>query len=155
MIVAVPGRDIEQIDYLVLDMNGTIGLDGKLVEGVEERLASLRTMVQVVIVTADTHGGASRLGEQLGLGIVVLNEGDEASQKRQFVQQLGAEHTFAIGNGSNDTLMLKESAIGVCVIGAEGASIAALLSADIVVSDVRDALDLLLKPRRLVATLRS
>ncbi len=50
---------------------------------------------------------------------------------------MGTEHTVAIGNGSNDVLMLKESAIGICVVGGEGASTAALLSADVVVNDIR------------------
>ena len=156
MRVAVPGRGTYEIETMVLDMNGTIGVDGELLKGVEERLALLRTKVQVVIITADTHGGAQSLKQRLGLKIIVLEEGDEDSQKLELVRQLGAERSFAIGNGSNDALMLKESAIGVCVIGeGEGASTAALLNADIVVKDVRDALDLLLKPRRLVASLRA
>jgi len=155
MRVAVPGRGTYEIETMVLDMNGTIGVDGELLKGVEERLALLRTKVQVVIITADTHGGAQSLKQRLGLKIIVLEEGDEDSQKLELVRQLGAERSFAIGNGSNDALMLKESAIGVCVIGKEGASTAALLNADIVVKDVRDALDLLLKPRRLVASLRA
>jgi soluble P-type ATPase len=153
--VVIPGRGTYEIENLVLDMNGTIALDGELLEGVEERLALLRSMVRVVIITADTHGGARRLEQRLGLETIVLKEGDESSQKVEFVRQLGAKRSLAIGNGSNDALMLKESAIGVCVIGEEGASTMALLSADMVVRDVRDALDLLLKPRRLVATLRA
>jgi len=36
----------------------------------------------------------------------------------------------------------------------EGAALEAVQAADIVVHDVRDALDLLLEPRRLIATLR-
>ena len=155
MRVVVPGRGTYEIENLVLDMNGTIALDGELLEGVQERLALLRSMVRVVIITADTHGGARRLEQRLGVETIVLKEGDEGSQKREFVRQLGAKHSLAIGNGSNDALMLKESAIGVCVIGEEGASALALLSADIVVRGVRDALDLLLKPGRLVATLRA
>jgi hypothetical protein len=61
----------------------------------------------------------------------------------------------AIGNGSNDVPMLKEGVVGICVVGPEGASTAALLGADVVVTDIRDALGLLLKPQRLVATLRA
>ena len=155
MRVADPGRGTYEIETMVLDMNGTIGLDGELLNGVEERLALLRAEMQVVIITADTHGGAQSLKQRLGLTTIVLEEGDEDSQKMELVRQLGEERALAIGNGSNDALMLKESAIGVCVIGQEGASTAALLNADIVVKDVQDALDLLLKPRRLVASLRA
>jgi soluble P-type ATPase len=154
MKISIPGRATYDIGHVALDMNGTIGLDGALMEGVADRLALLSTMVRLVILTADTHGGASRVRDDLGLETVILKRGGEAEQKLAFIRRLGAEHSVAIGNGSNDILMLKESAIGICVVGIEGASTAALLAADIVVTDICDALDLLLKPQRLVATLR-
>jgi soluble P-type ATPase len=50
--------------------------------------------------------------------------------------------------------MLKESAVGICIVGKEGAAVEAVMSADLVTFDINDALDLLLKPERLVATLR-
>lgn len=152
--VSIPGRGEYSISNVVLDMNGTICLDGALIEGVADRVALLRSMVRLVILTADTHGGAARLRDDLGLEIVILEKDGEAEQKLEFVRKMGTEHTVAIGNGSNDVLMLKESAIGICVMGVEGASAAAILSAEVVVNDIRDALDLLLKPQRLVATLR-
>jgi P-type E1-E2 ATPase len=153
--LVVPGRGTYEVEHLVLDMNGTIAVDGELLEGVEERLSVLRHMVHLVIITADTHGSARNLEQRLGLEVIVLNEGDESSQKMELVRYLGAEHSVAIGNGANDSAMLEVSAVGVCVIGNEGASTEALLNADIVVTNIRDALDLLLKPRRLVATLRT
>ncbi len=155
MRLVVPGRGTYEVEHLVLDMNGTIAVDGELLEGVEERLSVLRHMVHLVIITADTHGSARNLEQRLGLEVIVLKEGDESSQKMELVRYLGAEHSVAIGNGANDSAMLEVSAVGVCVIGNEGASTEALLNADIVVTNIRDALDLLLKPRRLVATLRT
>jgi len=154
MRLVVPGRGTYDIGHVVLDMNGTLGLDGKLLEGVAERLGLLGATVRLVMITADTHGGASRVRDDLRLETVVLEQGGEAEQKREFVRGLGAQHSVAIGNGANDALMLKESAIGICVVGAEGASTAALLAADVAVTNICDALDLLLKPQRLVATLR-
>ena len=50
--------------------------------------------------------------------------------------------------------MLKEAALGICVLGGEGASREAIANADLVALHINDALDLLLKPDRLVATLR-
>ena len=60
-----------------------------------------------------------------------------------------------VGNGANDVLVLEAAALGVAVIGAEGASSAAMRSADVVCTSVHDALDLLLDHRTLVATLRA
>ena len=154
MKLVIPGRGAYDIKNLVLDMNGTVGLDGTLIEGVADKLTRLSTKLRLVMVTADTHGGASRVSDDLGLETVILHKGGEAEQKSEFVRSLGAEHSVTIGNGVNDVLMLRESAIGICVIGQEGASTAALVAADVVVTDIRDALDLVLKPQRLVATLR-
>jgi len=60
----------------------------------------------------------------------------------------------AIGNGANDAAMLQEAALGIAVLGPEGLAAEALLAADVVVASIEDALDLLLRPHRLVATLR-
>jgi len=153
--IAVPGRRRWQIDNVVLDMNGTISVDGEVTEGVAERLERLRAMTLLFMLTADTCGTAALVAEGLGLDVVILEPGDGAAQKLEFIRRLDAERSVAIGNGVNDALMLREARVGVCVVGAEGAATAAVLAADVVVRDARDALDLLLKPQRLVASLRT
>jgi soluble P-type ATPase len=59
-----------------------------------------------------------------------------------------------IGNGGNDQLILKEAGLGIAILGDEGISVTAMKNADILVKTISDALDLLLKPKRLIATLR-
>lgn len=154
MQIPVPGLKSFDIQNLVLDMNGTIAVDGELAAGVAARLRRLQTDLRLVMITADTHGGASRIRDDLGMETIVLEPGEEGEQKLGLLRRLGANRSVAIGNGANDVLMLKDAAIGICVIGLEGACTEALLAADVVVTDVRDALDLLLTPRRLTATLR-
>ena len=153
--IAVPGRGRCQIENVVLDMNGTISIDGEVAAGVVERLKRLRAVTHLFMLTADTCGTAVVVAEELGLDAVVLEPGEGAAQKLEFMRRLDAERSVAIGNGVNDVRMLREAAVGVCVVGAEGAATAAVLAADVIVKDVRDALDLLLKPQRLVATLRT
>jgi len=51
--------------------------------------------------------------------------------------------------------MLKEAALGICVMSQEGAATETLLSADLVMPDVTAALELLDKPLRIVASLRN
>lgn len=155
MKLSIPGRGEYDLRYAVLDLNGTLGLDGRLLDGVADRLALLSESLSLVVLTADTHGGAAQVRDELGIETVILQRRDEARQKAEFLRGLGAEHTVAIGNGANDVLMLRESAVGICVVGEEGAAAAALVAADVVVADIRHALDLLLKPQRLVATLRA
>jgi P-type E1-E2 ATPase len=152
--ITIPGRGSYDFKHLVLDLNGTIALDGEIIEGVENRLHLLSSLVSISIVTADTHGSVWRLEESLDIKIYRIEAGQEDAQKLTLVQQLGKENTICIGNGSNDASMLRESALGICVAGREGASVEAQANSDLLVADIRDGLDLLLIPNRLVATLR-
>ena len=154
MEFSVPGRGNYRLQYLVLDLNGTVALDGEIVEGVEDRLNRLSQLLTISIVTADTQGSAQRLERKLKVPVHRIEHGSEDAQKLALVQQLGSRRTVSIGNGSNDVSMLRGAALGICILGKEGAAIEAMTSSDLVVSDINDALDLLLKPDRLVATLR-
>ena len=75
--------------------------------------------------------------------------------KRTFLETLGADKTVAIGNGRNDEALIAGAALSIVVIGDEGCAAKTLASADVVCTNIRDALDLLIVPTRLVATLRS
>ena len=150
----IPGRGIFNIAHVVFDVNGTLATDGALLEGVAEKLTALREAVTVHLLTADTHGGQAAIDAQLGFEAKRITPGEEAAQKARFVEKLGAEETVAIGNGGNDAGMLEAAAIGIAVLGDEGLCVEALNAADVVVCNCQDALDLLLKPRRLTATLR-
>ena len=74
LIVDIPGHDRLELDHLVLDMNGTVALDGTLLDGVSERLDLLRAVLSPVVLTADTHGGAARLATDLGITVERLDE---------------------------------------------------------------------------------
>lgn len=152
--VGISGLGDFVIGQVVFDVNGTLATDGVLLEGVAEKLAALRERVAVHLLTADTHGGQAAIDEVLGFAADRIAPGDEPAQKARFVQALGAEGTVAIGNGANDAAMLRAAAIGIAVLGEEGLCVETLNAADVVVGDIHDALDLLLRPKRLVATLR-
>ncbi len=152
--LSIPGRGDVVLRNVVLDVNGTLATDGVLIEGVAERLQALREHLSIYLLTADTHGRQAAIDAQLGMAAERLQRGSEREQKADFVNRLGATVTVAVGNGSNDVGMLREAAIGIAVIGAEGLNTEALMSADVVCTSILDALDLLLKPKRLIATLR-
>lgn len=152
--INIPGRGTLEVANLVLDLNGTIALDGEVLPGVAERLAVLATRLTVHLVTADTQGQAAQSAERLGLRLVRIVPGDEAGQKLNLVAQLGPATTVAIGNGANDAGMLAAAGLGIAVLGQEGLATVALQAAGVVVGRIEDALDLLLRPRRLIATLR-
>ena len=72
---------------------------------------------------------------------------------RQSSQQVGDIFAGNIMNWKD--VGEKDTALGVVVVQAEGSAADAVLSADIVVTDILNALDLLRHPLRLTATLRS
>jgi P-type E1-E2 ATPase len=131
-----------------------VALDGQVIAGVGERVAALSARLAVHLVTADTHGKAEETSAQIGCHLVRVKPGDEASQKQALVERLGASQVVAIGNGANDARMLSAAALGIAVLGQEGLDPEALQAADLLVTQIADALDLLLHPQRLVATRR-
>jgi P-type E1-E2 ATPase len=150
----IPGKGDYQLEHLLLDLNGTIALDGRTIDGVKERLEELATLLSVSIITADTHGTAGRLESDLNTTIRKIEGQDEEGQKVSLVRELGQQSTVCIGNGRNDVSMLREAALGICVVGPEGAAAEAVMASDVAVGDINVALDLLLHPARLIATLR-
>ena len=110
---------------------------------------------RVHVLTADTFGSVRKALSGVGCHVEVISQKDQAEAKLEYVQRLGLENCVCMGNGRNDRLMLKNAALGVAVVQAEGSAVDAVLAADIVVADILDALDLLRHPLRLTATLRS
>ena len=154
--VSVPGHDVLRIKYLVLDFNGTLAVDGELLSGVRKRLKTLAKELDIFVVTADTFGRAKAELKGLPVEVVILpTDIPQDIAKAEYVNRLGAEATMCIGNGRNDRAMLKQAGLGIAIMLDEGVAVEALLSSDVVVSDIRCALDLLIYPLRLVATLRS
>ena len=150
----IPGRGHYALKNLVLDLNGTIALDGHVIPGVEEKIEALRNSLSITILTADTHGLAAEVGKDLNIAVHKLTPGNEPEQKLDFIRQLGSEYTVCIGNGANDAYMLQEAALGICVLGPEGTAFEAVTNADVVARDIQTALDMLIHPLRLIATLR-
>lgn len=149
--VDIPGRGALHLDHLVLDVNGTLADRGVVLPGVAERIASLRESLDIRILSADTFGTLDEVIAELGVHARRAGSGDE---KARVVGELGPDRCVAIGNGANDAPMLELAALGVAVIGPEGGARSAVTAADVVCVSILDALDLLLDPRALVATLR-
>lgn len=159
--IDIPGRGPLTLSTLILDYNGTLAKDGTLLDGVAERLQALGPLLHIIVLTADTHGTVARNMQGLPVEVVVIGaakpdsvkEGEDEAKLRVLTGQ-GCDTCAAFGNGRNDNLMLGKATLSVAVLGDEGLSTAALGAAQVVVKDIRDGLDLLLKTNRLRATLR-
>lgn len=153
--IDIPGGTTLQLAHLVLDFNGTLAVDGELIQGVGSRLEQLAKYMHLHVLTADTHGTVAEKLKDLPCTLHIIESAEQDKQKRDYVFSLGAGKVVAVGNGRNDSLMLKDAALGLAVIHGEGGCSAAVLASDIVFSHICDGLDCLLKTNRIRATLRN
>jgi soluble P-type ATPase len=151
LAVEIPGFGALQLDHLLLDVNGTLTDRGTLLPDVQAHVAQLRAALAVELVSADTFGTLGSTARRLEVSAVRAASGED---KLRRLHHLGAEHCAVIGNGANDALVLEAAALGIVVVGPEGASATAVQAADVVCVSVSDALGLLLEPQALSATLR-
>lgn len=149
--VTVPGEAPLVLRHLIADVNGTLTDRGRLIDGVADRIGRLRELVEIHLLTADTYGTLPEIAAELGVAARRVGVGAE---KADVARELSPASCAALGNGANDEPVLRTAALGIAVIGPEGASPRALAAADVVCASVTDALDLLLDPRALTATLR-
>ena len=142
------------IEHLVLDYNGTLAIDGHMIKGVRELVERISGDLNIHVITANTFGSVHDNLADTNANLVIIGRGNEAQQKADFINTLNPLSVVSIGNGANDALMLKQSALGIAVVQAEGASTQALINSDIVCNSIIDAMSLLLNPLRIAATLR-
>lgn len=153
--INIPGRGELRLRFLIADYNGTLACDGALIPEVIPLLRAISTDLEVHVVTADTFGDAAKNLQVLPVQLTILPLGRQDQGKADYLRQLGAESSVCLGNGRNDILMLREAALGICIIKAEGACVQTLQAADIVCRSAQDALNMLINPKRLIATLRT
>ena len=153
--IDIPGFGPLGWDHLVMDYNGTLAIDGRLHPEAKKRLLQLSRSMTLHVITADTHGNVRQEVNGVPCRLHVLPSERQAEAKAAYIHQLDPQRTVAMGNGRNDRLMLKEAVLGIVVIEAESASVAAIANADLVCTSILDALDLMAFPLRLVAGLRS
>ena len=153
--IDIPGFRTINLVHLVMDYNGTLAVDGMLLPGVAEVLKNLASQINIHVITADTFGMVKEQLKGLPVEITITPMEDQAGAKLRFISELGTDSVVAIGNGRNDRKMLEAATLGIAVIQTEGSAAETLTGADVVSPGILEALELLLNPKRLIATLRS
>jgi P-type E1-E2 ATPase len=147
----IPGSESLTIKHLVLDFTGTLSCDGMLLPGVAERLEKLSQHLHITVLTADTFGKAANQLEPLPVDLNLIKT---SRDKAAFMAGFKKSETAAIGNGRNDVEMIRMAGLGIAIIGPEGCAGELIAAAKIVCHDISSALELLLNPLRVKATLR-
>jgi soluble P-type ATPase len=149
--IEIPQRETLVLHNAVFDVNGTIAVDGLPLPGAIDQLQQLSSYLSIHLLTAGTHGNLDMLRDVFSFPLRQIQTGED---KVRFVQELGASGVVAFGNGANDAGMLQAAALGIAVMAEEGVAIKTLQAADVLAYGPINAIDLLLQPKRLIATLR-
>jgi soluble P-type ATPase len=155
--IDIPGFGRRSIQSVVSDYTGTHSFGGLIPPGVKTKLRKLAKLVDLHIVTADSFGTARQ--ELAGIAVpYLLRTRRHDREKAKYVRQFDLKHVAAFGNGNNDRLMLKAvkdgGGLAIAVDNGEGCALDAMRNADLFVAGAGKAIDLLLDPVRVKATLR-
>ena len=155
MIFAIPGQKTIEIKNVIFDYNGTIATDGELIEGVAELINELAGDIDFHIITADTYGSVENELADVNCTLVKIPKKNQDYGKLDYLLKIGKENTLCVGNGKNDKLMLKESAISIALIQDEGVCVESLLAATIACKSIMDVFGYFKIQNRIKATLRN
>ena len=155
ILYQIPGRKDIEIENIVFDYNGTIAVNGKLINGVSKLINELSNQVNIYILTADTYGTVEKECLDLNCKILTFPKENAGESKRDIVKSLDGKKTLCLGNGFNDIPMFEEAALSIAIIEGEGASGKLISKADIVVRDIIDGINIVLNRNMVKATLRN
>ena len=155
MIIEIPGRETIEIRNIVFDYNGTIAIDGQLIDGVANAINELAGEINFHVITADTYGSAENALKDITCKVIKIPKENQDYSKLNYLLSIGKETTICVGNGKNDKLMLKESVLGIALIQDEGVCVESLMVADVACKSIRDVFAYIKSPNRLKATLRN
>ena len=152
MKILIPNSKAIELKTLILDLNGTLTIRGKLVNGVAQKLNLIKKRgLKAVLFSGDTRGNGKKIAHKLGIEMVKTSTGKE---KRLAALRLNPKTCVAIGNGLIDTLLFQTVKLSIATLQGEGVHTKTFAEADIIVPSIIDALDLLINEESLIATLR-
>jgi len=153
IILQRPGRTPLEIEFILLNFEGTLATDRRIHPKAKDKLNLLSKRTNIYILTKGEQEIIREIFKKVNTEVVYFKEGEVSQGKLDLLRQLGAAKSVAIGNGVDDVPMIEEAGLGICIIGVEGTSGEAVKKADVVFTDILYALDFLLKPMRHKAAL--
>lgn len=153
IIIQRPGQEPLEIDFLLLNFEGTLATDRRVHPKAKDKLNLLAKRIKIYILAKGEQVTIREILKKVRAEVAFLIEGEVSQGKLDLLRQVGASRTVAIGNGVDDAAMIGEAGLGICILGKEGTSAEAIKKADVVFTDMLDALDFLLKPLHHQATL--
>jgi soluble P-type ATPase len=142
-----------KFDFILIDFEGTLASDRRVHPKAKDKINLLSKRTKIYILTKEENIVAEETMKKVKAEIISLREGGALQKKLDLLQKLGASQCVAIGHGADDVPMIEEAGLGICVLSQEGTFVETMKKADVVFTNILDALDFLLKPLRQKATL--
>jgi P-type E1-E2 ATPase len=153
MIYNIPKGETIEINTIVLDLNGTLTVNGKLESSTEKLVKQLQNKgFRLVLISGDIRGNAKTIADNLGMDLYLGSTSDEKAAQ---MQQFDKNKTAAIGNARIDIGTFENAKISIATLQSEGIHTAIIKHADIIVPNIDNALQLFLDKKSLEGTLRA
>jgi len=153
MIYNIPKGETIEINTIVLDLNGTLTVNGKLESSTEKLVKQLQNKgFRLVLISGDIRGTAKSIAYELGIDLYL---GASSDEKAAQMQQFDKNKTAAIGNARIDIGTFENAILSIATLQAEGIHTGILKHVDIIVPSIDNALQLFLDKKSLEGTLRA
>jgi len=152
MIFEIQNRETLDIKTIILDLNGTLSVRGKIVFGAAKRIKKLEKLgYKIVLFTGNQRGNADKLCKKLKINYKICKTQEE---KEKEILKLEPAHCAAIGNARIDVGMFKHAKLSILTLQKEGIHIETITYINIIVPSINDALDLFIDKDSLIATMK-
>ena len=143
-----------EVDTIILDLNGTLAVNGSIVKGAKERLGKLKELgYKIFLLTGNQRGNAGELCHELGIDFKVAKTSDEKEAiTKEFINS--SKGVVSIGNARIDIGTFKDAKVRIGTLQAEGIHTGIIEYIDILVPSLINALDLLIDEDTFNATMR-
>jgi soluble P-type ATPase len=71
--IQIPGSQDLEIEHVLFDFNGTIAVDGHLIEGVKEKINHYSDRLAFHVITADTFGSVQKQLENVNCTLHIIS----------------------------------------------------------------------------------
>lgn len=153
MLIKGPNKEIINIENIILDLNGTLAVNGQVSEKAKKLVVKLKQLgYKLILISGDIRGNAKTVAEELDLGLYL---GANSSEKAKQMKRFDKEKTAAIGNARIDIGTFENAKISIATLQSEGIHSGILNYVDLIVPSIEDALNLFIDVKSLEATLRT
>jgi soluble P-type ATPase len=152
MIIEIPNSNSIEINTIILDLNGTLSINGIISAETKSLIKQLKKFnYKIVLISGDIRGNAQNIATELEIDLLL---GKTSEEKAVQMQNFDKNTTASIGNARIDIGTFKNSKLSIATLQAEGIHTQILKYVDIIVPSIENALQLFLNTKSLSGTLR-